>query len=162
MTPRGLLAGSYWTRLLRVVASFVATVARPPCTCPNDRPPPPHASDCHRWLHLRIVALLQGHDITPYDTANGLGQALNALEDGRGTAGGAEATWKGGGMDPVFDRWLEVQLRRTYARMATAEAHGDATTAHRSRIKCLKQTRAAVRRYAARGTMIVDMTTEEG
>lgn len=156
--PRGLRAGSFWTRLLRVVASFVVKT-RPECTCPRRASASKyaHAAGCPRFLHLRIVALLQRHGLEPYDDA-ALVKTLELLEAGRGTAGGADTSWRGGGTDPIVEAYLKLEIHKAQERAARARETRSPATAHDSRVKALKNVRTALRRYAGSGTMIVDLS----
>lgn len=159
--PKGLRAASYWTRLLRVVASFVEAMPRPACSCPFGSAHysgSSHSSLCLRFLHVRIVALLQTHDLDPYRSTHELAQALEELEDG-GTKGGARAFWRGGGMDPTVLDWIGGEIEKSRTRAAHARKHGEATTAHAARVKALKNVRTALRRYAEDGTQITEPRT---
>lgn len=153
--PKGLRARSYWTRLLRVVASFVA-LARPLCTCSVSGRDAAfafsHAATCPRFLHVRLLALLERSGLEPYSDGY-LATVLEELEAG-GTQGGADAVWKGGGMDEIVALWFSREIDRAKRRAARARAHGEATTAHDSRVKALKDARTAIRRYAENGTQI--------
>src|SRR5690554_774375 len=103
---RGRRAPALYTRLLRVLVTLIMQMPPPPCSCERPRRGlTAHAVMCHRWLHLRILGRIQTYGLRPYAGAHA-GRVLDALEAGRGTAGGAEAHWRGGGMDPVVRDWL--------------------------------------------------------
>lgn len=85
--------------------------------------------------------------------------ALEEAEAG-GTQGGAEAVWKGGGMDAQVDAWFRRELVRCRNERHERRRRGQATTALGARRKALRDVRKALAHYARDGEQIVDMTQE--
>lgn len=96
--------------------------------------------------------------------AAGMRLALGQLEKGSGTGGGFAADWKGAGMDPQVNEWINHELAQRESERVAQYRRGDLVTCARIKAeqKVLKKVREMLHRLAG-GTQVVDMTkTHEG
>lgn len=155
MSRRGRRAGTFYRRLLRVIAWLLGRMGPPACECEAEAKATAHGhkTDCPRWAYLRVAAILNRQGLDPYQGGS-IGWAIDGIEEDEVIDDIPK--WKGTGMDPVVAAWFRREIIRAQDRRTRSKVK----TAHDSRIKALKDAVKAIRQYANRGTQIVNMNEE--